>query len=117
MKRVIVTSKLVHQNGIPEGTLRTKEDFFSDQRSYMSELWYFEDITNVTYYFPADDPLSGSIANDKSIIEKYLIFEKKLIKNETHYIEIMELDCKGLKIYSATVGIACADEKYCEAFL
>ena len=116
-ERVIITSELVHGNDIPTGTLRSNEGFFSDYRSYLSELWYWEHITNVTYYFPIDDPLTGRIPNDNKFIEKYLIIQEKLLEHETHHMETMLLERDGIEIYSVTVTVASEDDKYCEAFL
>ena len=116
-ERVIVTSELVHGTDIPD-TIQTVEGFFTGYRSYLSELWHWEHITNVTYYFPADDPLTGYIPNDEKRIEEYLISEGKLLSGEEHHIEIMVLNCEGIEIYSVTVTIGFDDEEpYCEAYL
>ena len=100
---------------MPDGTIRTNEGCFSDYRSYMSELWYWEHITNVTYYFPVDDPLTGHIPNDNKFIENYLISQGKLSENEEHHMETMILNRNGINIYSVTITIACEDDEYCEA--
>lgn len=118
VNRITITPKLIHENGIPEGTIRTNLGFFSDHRSYMAELWYSEDTTSVTYYFPVDDPITGRIPKDKKIIKKYLINEEKLRKHETHNLDVSVLKKEnGIEIYSVTVAIACEDERYCEANL
>ena len=116
-ERVIITAELVHGNDMPDGTIETNEECFSDYRSYMSELWYWEHTTLVTYYFPVDDPLTGHIPNDNKFIESYLIFHGKLSENEEHHMETMILNRNGIDIYSVTITIACEDDEYCEARL
>ena len=84
----------------------------------MAKLWYSEDTTCVTYYFPVDDPITGRIPKDKKIIKKYLINEEKLRKHDTHNLDVSVLKKEnGIEIYSVTVAIACEDERYCEANL
>ena len=118
VNRITITPKLIHENGIPEGTIRTNLGCFSDHRSYMAKLWYSEDTTCVTYYFPVDDPITGRIPKDKKIIKKYLINEEKLRKHDTHNLDVSVLKKEnGIEIYSVTVAIACEDERYCEANL
>lgn len=116
--RIIITSELIHGNEIPEDTLKTSEGFFSDQRSYMSELFFYEHVMHVTYYFPADDPLAGYIPDDDKLIEKYLIAQGKLLEHEEHcYMAVDLLERNGVDIYSVTIAVADDDEKFCEAYL
>lgn len=115
-ERIYVTQELVHGEKIPD-SLKVEEGFFTDGRSYLSEMWCYDLITNVTYYFPADDPLSGEILNDKKKIEDYLIRQKKLLANEEHPMEVMVLDTKEGKIYSVTVSVGCDDDYFCEAYM
>lgn len=116
-ERVIVTSELVHGEDAPD-CLKSREWFFDDFRSYLAELWSWEQTTNVTYYFPADDPLLGYMPNDEKRIEEYLVAKGKLIEGEEHHMKIMTLDCDGEEIYSVTVTIGIDDEEqFCEAYL
>ena len=118
VNRITITPQLIHENGKPVGTIRTNSGLFSDDRSYMAELWHSEDTTCVTYYFPVDDPITGRIPKDKKIIKKYLINEEKLRKHETHNLAVSVLKKEnGIEIYSVTVAIACEDERYCVAYL
>lgn len=115
-ERVIVTQELVHGDDIPS-CLRVNEGFFSDGRSYLSEMWCYELITNVTYYFLANDPLSGVISNDEKLLEEYLIEQKKIIAGEEHSFGIMELNTNVGRVYSVTVSVGCDDEMFCEAYM
>ncbi|MGN0903499.1 MAG: hypothetical protein ACI4M9_09445, partial [Succinivibrio sp.] len=114
---VKINRKLIHGDEIPKGTLEIREDTFSDKRSYMSEIWYSEGSTYVTYYFPADDLLAGHIPNSSRHIERYLISQDKLSWNETHHMGIEVIKRNGIKLYSVTVALACEDEQYCNATL
>lgn len=115
-ERMYVTQELVHGDNIPK-SIYVEEGFFTDGRSYMSEMWCWEHITSVTYYFPVDDPLVGEIPNDEKFIENYLIGQKKLIDGEEHPIAVMILDTDEGKVYSVTVSAACDDDYYCEAYM
>lgn len=115
-KRVYITSELVHGDNIPD-SLRVQEGFFSDGRSYLSEMWCYEQTTNVTYYFTVDDPLRGMLQNDDKILEEYLIDQKKIIAGEAHHMGVQILDTEEGKIYSATVCVGCDDDFFCEAYM
>ena len=115
-ERVIITPEFVHGDDIPD-CISVKEGFFPGYRNYMSEMWCWEHITSVTYYFPVDDPLEGEIANDEKFIENYLVSKGKLIKGEEHPMKLMVLDCARTPVYSVTVSVACDDEYYCEVYM
>lgn len=115
-ERVIVTPELVHGENIPS-SMEVREDFFSDGRSYMSELWCQELVTLVTYYFPVDEPPLGEIPNDERFIEDYLIANGKLIRGEEHHLAVHILDCDGDAVYTVSVAIGDDDETFCEAYL
>ena len=114
--RLIITSELVHKENIPP-SIRVHEDFFTDGRSYLSELWCEDQITLVTYYFPVDEPPLGEIPNDKKFIEDYLIAQGKLIRGEEHHLGIGILDCDGGYVYSVSVAVGDDDETFCEAYM
>lgn len=111
--RLLLTSSMIHDT--PVDTIKTKEGFWlPDGRSYVSEFWTYEGISNVTYYFPA-----AGIGDSTEEIEAYLVSMGKLVEGERHPIGITTLKIKGEDVYSVTVGIGVDDgidcETYCKA--
>ena len=112
---LILTAAMIHDT--PADSIRTKEGFWlPDGRSYVSELWTWEGITNVTYYFPA-----LGIGSSKEELEAYLVSMGKLAPGERHPLGIASLEVKGEEVYSVTVAVGSDDgidsEIYCKAYL
>ncbi len=115
-ERMYVTQKLVHPDKIPD-SLDVKEGFLSDGRSYMSEMWCYEQTTNVTYYIPVDDPLRGELPDDDKFLEDYLISEGKIKRGEEHHIAKKVLHTTEGDVYSLSVCVGCDDDLFCEAYM
>lgn len=115
-ERVYVTQELVHGDEVPD-SIHVKESFFSDGRSYLSEMWCNEHYTGVTFYFPVSDPLCGEIPNDTDIIETFLIRENKIIEGEEHDLGIMIIDTEEGSIFSVTVCVGDDDSVFCEVYM
>ena len=94
--------------------IRFKEDFLSDGRSYVSEHWVWDHITNVTYWFPAD-----GLEESKVALEEYLISVGKLKLYEEHNIGLNSIMIQNRKVLSVTVSIATGDDEevLCEAYM
>lgn len=112
---LLLTAVMIH--GTPVDSIRTKEGFWlPDGRSYVSELWAWEGVTNVTYYFPA-----LGIGSSKEELEAYLVAMGKLVEGERHPMGIATLEVKGEEVYSVTVAVGLDDgidsEVYCKALL
>ena len=106
--QLILKESMLH--GEPVKSIRVREGVLSDGRSYVSEHWAWEGMTNVTYYFAAD-----GIDEDESALEEYLMSVGKLNDGEEHPMGIMTLDVEGVKVYSVTVTVGHEDALYCEA--
>ena len=112
---LLLTAAMIH--GTPVDSIRTKEGFWlPDGRSYVSELWAWEGVTNVTYYFPA-----LGIGSSKEELEAYLVAMGKLVEGERHPMGIATLEIRGEEVYSVTVSVGSDDgidcEVYCKALL
>lgn len=108
--QLILKESMLHDDSVK--SIRVKEGFLSDGRSYVSEYWAWEGITNVTYYFAAD-----GIEDDKSALEKYLVSVGKLTAGEEHPMGITTLDVEGVTVYSVTVTVGHEDTLYGEAWM
>lgn len=107
-EQLILKESLLHEESVKN--IRARENFFSDGRSYVSELWALEGTTNVTYYFAAD-----GMEENESALEEYLVSVDKLVAKEEHHMGIMTLYVEGVKVYSVTVTVGQEDTLYCEA--
>ena len=107
-EQLILKESMLHEESVKN--IRVRENFFSDGRSYVSELWAWEGTTNVTYYFAAD-----GMDENESALEEYLVSVDKLFAKEEHHMGIMTLDVEGVKVYSVTVTVGQEDTLYCEA--
>ncbi|MBO6202039.1 MAG: hypothetical protein J6O13_00785 [Selenomonas sp.] len=106
----ILKESMLHDDSVK--SIRVREDFLSDGRSYVSEYWAWEGITNVTYYFAAD-----GIDESKAALEEYLVSVGKLTAGEEHPMGIMTLDVEGVKVYSVMVTVGQEDTLYGEAWM
>lgn len=112
---LLLTASMIHD--MPVDAIKTKEGFWlPDGQSYVSELWTWEGITNVTYYFPA-----LGIGSSKEELEVYLVSMGKLVEGERHSLGIASLEIKGEEVYSVTVAVGSDDGidsvVYCKAYL
>ena len=107
-EQLILKESMLHEESVKN--IRVRENFFSDGRSYVSELWALEGTTNVTYYFAAD-----GMEENESALEEYLVSVDKLVAKEEHRMGIMTLYVEGVKVYSVTVTVGQEDTLYCEA--
>ena len=105
-----LTREIVHSDGEMPSSLDYREDFFPDGTSYVSEFWYADQVSLVTYYFK-----NVKVKSDEDAIEEYLISVGKLKRGETHHVEVMELHCSAGIIHSVTVAIGDEDDTFCEA--
>ena len=106
--QLILKKSMLHDDSVK--SIRVREDFLSDGRSYVSEYWAWEGTTNVTYYFSAD-----GIKEEESALEEYLVSVGKLTAGEEHPMGITNLDVDGIKVYSVTITVGHEDTLYCDA--
>lgn len=106
--QLILKESMLHDDSVK--SIRVREDFLSDGRSYASESWAWEGTTNVTYYFASD-----GIDESKAALEEYLVSVGKLTAGEEHPMGITTLEVKDVKVYSVTVTVGQEDTLYCEA--
>lgn len=119
-EEVELTREIVHSGGEMPPCVKYHEGNFDDGTSYVSELWYADQVTLVTYYFSTEN-----LKNDEKEIENYLIKVGKLKAGEEHHFKIMtiELDAEacyrpvGEEIYSVTVAVGDDEDTFCEALL
>lgn len=119
-EEVELTREIVHSGGEMPPCVEYHEGNFDDGTSYVSELWYADQVTLVTYYFSTEN-----LKNDEKEIENYLIKVGKLKAGEEHHFKIMtiELDAGvcyrpvGEEIYSVTVAVGDDEDTFCEALL
>ena len=119
-EEVELTREIVHSAGELPPCVEYKEGYFYDGTSYVSELWYADHVTLVTYYFSTEN-----LTNDEKSIEEYLIRVGKLKLGEEHHLKVMtiELDAEacyrpvGEEIYSVTVAVGDDEDTFCEALL
>jgi|GEM_PF-1744045 len=106
--QLILKESMLHDNSVK--SIRVKEGFLSDGRSYVSEYWAWNGITNVTYYFAAN-----GVEESETALEEYFVSVGKLTAGEEHPMGIMTLDVEGEKVYSVTVTVGHEDTLYGEA--
>lgn len=112
---ILLTKDNVHDQTI--ASFETKEDFFSDGRSYVAEVWDSAGIGMVTYYFSAKGFKIKDVPVENDIIEcsddtnqamlDYLISEHKLTeKDPRKHIETVIYYVEGESVFSVSVAVA-----------
>lgn len=106
------------------GLLQSNESRFSDQRNYVSELWYFDGMTNVTYFFAADGFKIEYMEKDgkccsKELKESLIIYLENEEKIELYkpYVGITSFVVNEDLVYSVTITVGLEEEIYAEAWL